>query len=223
MQIDCAESRKLSFTDDLTNWWLSLPDRRNFRWRQTSDTYELVIAELLLRRTNAAAVELVYDDFLSKYPDPSSFCNAKPRELAKLVRRLGLNWRADNMVALAQHVRDHGWDYNASTEELARLPGIGPYVSRAVLVASAGVSTTPIDTNVVRVLCRYFGIPESDNLRRNKTFQAFADSLVPSKFERQFHYALLDLAAMICRPRKPECNRCPLSQSCKYFKAISRE
>lgn len=210
---------KSSFTRDLLDWWSAPGNQRQFLWRQTNDIYQLLIAELLLRRTNAPAVEPVYREFLEKYPSAERFACADPAELSILVRRLGLNWRAENLVSLSRDFRLNGWRLDASVDELARLPGVGPYVSRAVLLCAAHQQSVPVDSNVVRVLCRYFGFIESDSLRRNKAFQRFADSLLPTEtLARMFHYALLDLAASTCRPANPRCETCPLHEVCKFRK-----
>jgi len=208
---------KETFSKLLLRWWRQ--SGRDFRWRQTRDDYELLVAELLLRRTNAHAVEPVYDLFLGKYPKLPAFVRAKPADIRRIINPLGLAWRAENIVILAKHLKQHNLQIPTTIHQLQGLPGIGPYVARAVLINADGLRVIAIDTNVVRVVCRYFGLPEADSLRRHKGFQAFADSLVRHSLPRQLNYALLDLASLICRPKRPHCHICPLSANCCWSKA----
>lgn len=206
------------FSDRLVRWWRGAA--REFRWRNTIDVYELLVGELLLRRTNARAVEQVYDLFLQKYPDLSSFTNAKPSDIRQLVTPLGLAWRAENIVSLSKHLKITNLPIPENLSDLESLPGVGPYVARAILINAGGLKAVAVDSNVVRVVCRYFGIVQSDSLRRQKAFQTFADNLVNNASPKELNYALLDLASLICRPQKPKCLVCPLSQRCKTAASI---
>lgn len=208
------EARK-EFSEQLLRWWLE--NKRDFLWRKSNDAYEVLIAELLLRRTNAEAVRKVYVQFLSQFPDCTAFAHSKAQRIRTLVQPLGLSWRAENIVELSKHFRIHGSAVPQSIEDLYRLPGVGPYVARAVLINTLNWSAVAIDTNVLRVLCRYFGFQYTDNLRRNKSFQQFADSLLFGQSVREFNYALLDFASAICKS-SPQCDLCPLSTGCKYFR-----
>ena len=205
------------FTESLSRWSLRKGNLRIFRWRSTSNPYELLIAELLLRRTNAPAVKNIFDEFLAMYPTLSHFVNAEPAQLLNLVSRLGLTWRAQNVVEICKTLkRRPNKDIPLCFETLITFPGVGPYVARATLLNAEVMRTVPVDTNVVRVICRYFGFNLSDNLRRNKQFQEFADSLLPCKDVRCFNYGLLDLSAKFCLSRDPLCRECPLRWGCQY-------
>lgn len=215
------ELKSKFFGKQLLNWWSK--NRRYFSWRDSSDKYELLIAELLLRRTNATAAHVVYIDFLKEYPDLSSFKAGKNDEIEKLVLRLGLNWRAKNVVELAQYFECTQNSIPDTLESLTALPGVGPYVARAVLVNCNNFSSVPVDSNVVRVLCRFLGLEQNDSLRRNKQFQKLADSFVDKFPARAFNYALLDFSAAICRPRLPKCSICPVASVCMSSKIFLRE
>lgn len=217
-----GSSEKRRFTRLLMKWAAEQPNIRTFPWRCTSDAYLILIAELLLRRTNAASAEKIYLEFVNRYPGVREFSQADPADLRSLVCRLGLNWRAENMVELAQRLKrlESGALPDSTVSEIETLPGVGPYIARAIMINAAGAALVAVDTNVVRVLSRYFGIPASDNLRRNRRFQAFADSCVYSKDPRTFNFALLDLAAKICRAGEPLCPKCSLMEFCATAKTL---
>lgn len=225
--VDYSKIRKASknfFSDTLLSWSNVAGNIRDFPWRTTKSPYLILIAELLLRRTNAPAVVPVYNNFIRKYPLLSDFANANPDDLREIVQPLGLNWRAENIVELSQTISSSKMKRLPLTySALVILPGIGPYVAKALLVNSDSSATVPVDTNVVRLLGRYFGIDVDDNLRRNSKFGAFAESLLPASNQRKFNYALLDLAAGICKSGIPKCSECPLSSNCSYFKSRRAE
>jgi A/G-specific adenine glycosylase len=204
------------FRRRLLEWAAKPGNLRDFPWRRTKDSYQLLIAELFLRRTNAKAVSAVFQEFISKYPTLDDFALAPDSELRDVGGKLGLYWRAANLTALAKCVRETIDELPTDIEDLEGLPGVGPYVSRAVAINSCGAKTIAIDVNVVRVLCRYFDIRPSDGLRRNKDFQAFADSFIELESSRIFNFALLDFAASVCRAKRPACAGCPMSKSCKF-------
>jgi A/G-specific adenine glycosylase len=207
--------QKSTFSDGLMEWAADGRNLRSFTWRETTAPYEVLIAELLLRRTNARAAEPIYAEFLETYPTLESFRVAERQQLYSLAAKAGLRWRAQNLVTLSNHFRMRS-DIPVDVFELQQLPGVGPYVARAVALNTQNVPCVPIDSNVVRVVCRYFGFPESDSLRRLAAFQKFADELVAQQQPRSFNYALLDFASLVCRPRDPSCSECVLADSCEY-------
>jgi A/G-specific adenine glycosylase len=214
------EKAAVTFTSPLLYWWME--HRRDFLWRQTDEAYNLMIAETLLRRTNAPAAHKVYTAFLSRFPTLNELLDADPEEILCLVAPLGLKWRAANMITLVEHLKGSP-SIPQSVSELLQLPGIGPYVARAILVNSAGLRTIPVDSNIVRVMCRYFGIPESDSLRRNTSFQNFVDGIIGDTNVRDLNYSLLDLAALVCRPSNPKCGACPVFRRCKFRQGLSQK
>ena len=212
------KQQKAEFSQRLLEWSGRESNLRSFPWREVEDPYATLVAELLLRRTNAKAVTSLYDEFMTRYPNIQSFQKANPVELKSLVSRLGLHWRAENLVSLAEYLRERQIsELKLQLSDLQSLPGVGPYVARAVLVNTRNLPVVPVDTNVVRIICRFFGLRHSDGLRRNKAFQNFADELVCKDEPRRFNYGILDLAASICRSDVPDCSLCPLSRSCVYF------
>lgn len=207
--------QKDTFRTTISDWCKS-ENLLDYPWRQRRSKYDLLIAEILLRRTNARAVERKYGEFLARYPNLISLRTAQSEEIQTIIGSLGLHWRLQNLAELANYVSEQPESYELPTSlsELMRLPGVGPYVARAVLINTTGMRVVAIDANVVRVVCRYFGISASDNLRRNKAFQKFCDQLIDSGLvasARSFNYALLDIGALYCRAQNPKCSICPLS------------
>lgn len=192
--------------------------RRNGRclpWRKSDvSPFARLVAEMLLRQTSARHVEKVWPVVISRYPDAQSLALAKPTELEQLIRPLGLSrQRTVALLAAARYlVEQHGGQVPTSAEQLAAIPHVGPYTSNAVLCFSFGIPAPLVDANILRIFRRYFGIStRTRNPHRERHIWLQATKVLPESDVIDFHYAILDCAALICRPRNPVCYQCPLS------------
>ena len=191
---------------------------RLYEWRnKCRSPYEIVVAELLLKRTTAAAAANIYEHFLMKYPTVGALAQATEEELVQDFRSIGLHTqRAEATVKLAQHLANNEAGVVPSTlDRLIKVPGIGGYSARAVLSFAYGRPTAVVDANVVRVLTRVFEreVPERPSV---KLVQEIADTVIPEAEHRQFNFAMLDLGALVCRYAEPHCNLCPLAHICDH-------
>lgn len=103
-----------------------------------------------------------------------------------------------------------------SQDELLKIPGVGPYISGAVRVFGFDLRDTIIDTNVVRVFGRIYGLEVNPETRRKKGFIKLAETHVPQKQFVEYSYGILDFAAAVCKTPKPLCLSCPISYLCSY-------
>lgn len=167
----------------------------------------------MLRRTRADKVADVYLSFFQRWPTIKSFLDAPESDLDSVLAPLGLSWRNRNIIALREQLQDR--ELILTYPELTRLTGVGDYVASAVLCFSGTESRELVDVNTVRVICRVFGVPITDTVRRRKDFRQLAKSLAPAGSDNMlYNYALLDLAALTCRATKPRCGVCPLKSIC---------
>lgn len=192
---------------------------RQFPWRERPrDSYRIIVAELMLRKTTAAQAAGVYPDFITAYPTWGALAAADIEALRRILRPLGIADRARLLHQLAAHVVvDFHGRLPADAEVLTGLPGVGRYTANAVLAFAHGRGVALVDRNVIRVLHRVFGW-SSDKRRPHldSDLWVLAQSLVPRSGSRDYHFALLDFAALVCRARKPRCWECPLAQNCQY-------
>jgi A/G-specific adenine glycosylase len=172
----------------------------------------------MLQRTKADQVVPVYEEFLRRYPSFDHIAKASDREIVSLFSRLGLRWRARNVVKLIRALRrQHNGVVPRDPDQLRDLPAVGEYVARAVLCYAFGERIPPIDANVVRVISRLFGLSgKADVARRSRQISEITGSLIPEEMSRDFNLSLLDFGALVCRP-KPLCHMCPLSRHCSYY------
>ncbi|WP_107764046.1 A/G-specific adenine glycosylase [Coprothermobacter proteolyticus] len=211
--LDCFQQRLLA-------WWKK--NKRDFPWRRTKDAYAILIAEILLRKTTAGQVERVYEDFLRRYPNPQLLASADTTEICNLLSPLGMhNTRAQLLKKLGSVLEsDFGGKVPSEKKDLIRLPGVGVYAANAVLSFSYSKDEPLLDTNVVRVIERVFGVKSKK--RRPHTDEGLLDfvrTILPKGRSAKFNWAILDFGAVVCTARRPKCMACPMSSFCVYFRA----
>jgi len=191
---------------------------RNYPWRDTCDPFKILIAEMMLRRTKADQVRPVYEHLFSEYPDVNSLAAAKEEKIRKILYPLGLEWRTSAFGLVAREIKEkYSCKVPVTREELIKLPGVGEYVAGAVLSVGYGKKEWIVDSNIVRVFRRYFGIRTSSEGRRDKNVIEMAKRYIRCKDPRRANLAILDFAALVCTPRNPACKKCPLRIRCKYI------
>jgi len=191
---------------------------RRFPWRETTNPYHILLAELLLQKTDAPKVVPVYLRMVKDFPSPRPLAAARLQRVSRLLAPLGLDYRADRLRRIAAAlVRDHGGAVPASEDALMSLPGVGRYIARAVCAQAFGQRKAVLDTNVVRLLGRFFGITSRrPRARDDPEMWAVAQSLLPRRASdaASWNWALLDFAALVCGHRHPACSICPVRHRC---------
>jgi A/G-specific adenine glycosylase len=207
------------FQKSLLKWYKK--NGRRYPWREEADPFRILIAEMMLQRTRADQVVPVYITFVRRFPDVKSVYYAITEDISSTFLELGLFWRLSLLRQMAGHIliRYQGNVPNRK-EELVTIPGIGEYISDAIMVFAFNKRRTIIDSNVVRLVTRYFGIPLKGEMRRNKIFREFCQKLtsgLKSQVVKSFNWSLLDHSAIVCKP-VPLCKNCPLSLKCQYYR-----
>jgi A/G-specific adenine glycosylase len=191
---------------------------RTYPWRETSDPWKILMAEMMLRRTKADQVEKVYRQFISQYRTPGGLLRGSPNKIRRILSPLGLNWRQQNFFDLAEVlIRDFKSTVPSTREELKQLPGVGDYVAGAVLSIGFGKREWIVDSNVVRVFKRFFNLHTSKEARRDRSVIELAKAYAQTSRPREANLAILDFSSAICLPGTPRCNICPLRRVCQSF------
>lgn len=193
-------------------------NKRDYPWRETNDAFKLLIAEIMLRRTKADQVKDVYIELFKKYPDSYSISKADTKEIEELLYPLGLRWRVPSIISVAQHIQEkYGGKVPQTREELIKLPGVGDYVAGAVLSIAFNKKEWIVDSNIVRLFKRYFGIETSKEGRRDKHVIEIAKVYSLSNKSREANLAILDFATLVCTPKNPKHKCCALKKNCSYW------
>lgn len=216
---DCVEANNHTIDASLLrraiiNWGQT--NFRAFPWRLTTDPYSILIAEIMLHRTQATQVEPVYAAFLEQFPDLATLAKASKDELLQSMYSLGLRWRVELLYEMIMELNEE-FDGTVPHDRgaLLGLPGVSEYIASAVRCFAWNFPDPLIDTNTVRITGRLFGLEIKDSSRRNKQFKQLITALVDPDQPRAYNYALLDLAHLVClKKRSPLCGECPIQKHC---------
>jgi A/G-specific adenine glycosylase len=203
-----------SFRKLLLAWFRQF--QRDLPWRRTKDPYRIWISEIMLQQTRVAAVIPYYEKFLTRFPDVRSLAEATQEEVLRLWSGLGYYSRARNLQKAAQQiVALHDGEFPKEEKAAMALSGIGPYTGAAILSIAFGAKHAVLDGNVARVLARLGAIRgDLRESRRWQSLQSTAQELLDPKAAGDWNQAMMELGAMVCTPRSPQCLLCPVAKFC---------
>jgi A/G-specific adenine glycosylase len=176
----------------------------------------LLIAEFLLQKTEATRVVPIYEKFLTQYPTVRDLASASVADLSELLHPLGFHFRAARLCQLAQQIlQDYSGKIPDSEVELLKLPGVGKYIARSLCANAFDQPLAVLDTNVARILERFFGLEGGRVKSRDKMLWNAAQEIAPSAEVSQWNLTLLDFGATVCTANAPHCQDCPLQPQCE--------
>jgi A/G-specific adenine glycosylase len=178
----------------------------------------------MLQQTTVAAVIPYYERWLKTFPDVRSLAAAPLRKVLRAWQGLGYYQRARNLHRAAKTiVRDHGARVPDDGPVLRRLPGLGPYTTAAVLSLAYGKPLPVVDANVRRVLMRVLGLRGPAEARVDRTIRPFLEKVIPKASPGDFNQAMMELGALVCRSRDPQCLDCPIRSLCRAARDGTQE
>jgi A/G-specific adenine glycosylase len=199
----------------LLDWYHA--HRREMPWRGHPEPYAVWISEIMLQQTRVETVRGYFARFLARFPDVHTLADAPSQDVLKLWEGLGYYSRARHLQQSARMiVAAHAGRLPRLAAELARLPGIGPYTSAAIASICFGEPVPVVDGNVARVFARFLGW--TDDFSQPRSRARLAGWLRPfirdAASAGDFNQALMELGALVCTPRRPACQTCPLRRGC---------
>lgn len=212
-----------TITNDLITWYQK--NKRDLPWRRTHNSYYIWISEIMLQQTRVEAVIHYYERFITRFPTLKDFAEASEDEILKYWEGLGYYSRVRNMHASAKILTERWMDALPKTrDELLKLPGIGEYTAGAILSIAYDIPMPAIDGNVYRVLGRYYAVDVSISKNKGASlYRDYVNKILPTKYAGDFTQSFMDLGSMVCLPKNPKCEICPLQEKCKAFKNKNME
>ncbi len=197
--------------------WQKNFGRHDLPWQGTTDPYRIWVSEVMLQQTQVETVKAYYGRFLERFPKVTDLARARPKTVLRHFAGLGYYARARNLHEAARQVMKKGGDFPTRLEALLALPGIGLSTAGAILSLSQDVPHPVLDGNVRRLLARlYLGRDPERTARETSRLWALAQALLPKQDARIYTQGVMDLGALRCRPRDPDCNHCPFAEDCPY-------
>jgi A/G-specific adenine glycosylase len=205
------------FWKNLIAWYLN--NHRALPWRKTKDPYRIWVSEVMLQQTQVNTALPYYREFLKKFPTVKRLARASLHDVLKAWEGLGYYARARNFHRAAGIVQQQ---YNGiipiTWKQFRALPGVGDYIAAAVLSIAFNQPHAVVDGNVKRVLARLQCIDAPvSNSTSMKRFKETAEALKYTQMPGRYNQAIMELGAIICKPRNPLCDMCPLQRVCLAY------
>lgn len=185
-------------------------NKRTFNWRYTNDPWKILLIEIISQQTQINRANIYYQEFIKKFPTPESMSQSSLKTILKMWSGLGYNNRAIRLYESSKLIAEKGFKNIYPNFEL--LPGVGQYTKNAILSFAYGDKVLALDTNLERVLTRYFAIDSTKNYVRK-----YSDFLLAGVNSRDLNQALMDLGSSICTSSNPKCDICPLEKKCEKY------
>lgn len=205
------------FRKSLLKWYTA--HRRDLPWRRTSDPYAVWISEVMLQQTTVNAVIPYYERWLRLFPDVEALARSPLQRVLRAWQGLGYYARARNLHRAAKKiVKRFEGRLPGDAAALRTLPGFGPYTTAAVLSIAFGKPLPVIEANVRRVMMRLLGIRGKAETGRDQWIRPALEGLISRRAPGRFNQAMMELGALVCRPRSPLCPACPVQGKCRAFR-----
>ena len=188
---------------------------RDFAWCQSSSSFHVLVAEVLLRRTQTDRVVGPYLELLDRYQDTRDMAEADVAWLSVWFRPLGLVNRVNFLVDAAKAIVErHGGKVPRDLSQIESLPGLGQYSARAVLCLAHGGAVLMIDESSGRLFRRLLGLSCTGPAYSDHRLLKHIEALVPQETSRASNLGMLDIASDYCHVNSPDCVQCPLRSLC---------
>jgi A/G-specific adenine glycosylase len=208
----------MSFVPSLLDWYTQ--NARELPWRSWQSPYRTWVSEVMLQQTQVDTVLPYFEAWILRFPDIESLAQADVQDVLSSWEGLGYYSRARNLHRAARIVvAEMNGELPQTPQELQSLPGIGPYTAGAIASIAFGKDVPAVDGNIRRVLSRLFNIsipartPEGEEI-----LWELAQGNLPGGQAGTYNQAMMDLGAVICTPKTPACQKCPVSADCLAFK-----
>ncbi len=206
----------MNFTEILTHWYSE--NKRDLPWRKTQNPYLIWICEVIFQQTRINQGIEYYNRFVERFPDVFSLAEASEDEVLKYWEGLGYYSRARNLHFSAQYiVNELQGKFPHTYKEIMLLKGVGDYTASAIASICFNEKTPAIDGNALRVYARLFN--SFLNITASSTAKEFKAKILPHlpKNAGDFNQAVMELGALICTPKNPDCQNCPIINNCLSF------
>jgi A/G-specific adenine glycosylase len=214
-----TESDSRFFRKTLLDWFDM--NQRDLPWRRTYDPYQVWISEIMLQQTQMDRVVEYFSRWMELFPDAASIAGSPERAVLKAWEGLGYYSRARNIKKAAEKLVE---EYNGRVPEdydaLLSLPGIGPYTAAAVMSIAFEQPYPVVDANVERLFARLEDVEQPVKQKEvHQQFAGYARGMLRDASPRDLNQALMELGALVCTPKNPDCSNCPVQQQCRALEA----
>src|SRR5919202_7143469 len=189
---------------------------RDLPWRRTRDPWRVLVSEVMLQQIQVQRAVPFYERFLARFPTVEALAGAPLAEAIRVWEDLGRYRRVVYLHRTARIVvGEHECSIPSDPDELVKLPGIGPYTAGAVACFAYERDAAFLDTNMRRVLQRFFFGLKAAEPANDRDLLGIATELVPPGHGCRWNQALMETGALLCPAHSPRCDQCPLREGCR--------
>ncbi len=205
--------------DKLKDWFKA--NQRILPWRkEPRDPYGVWVSEIMLQQTQVQTVIPYYERWLQQFPDIASLAAADLAAIKALWAGLGYYSRAENLYKGALWLKEyHQSKIPPSYQEILKIPGVGKYTAGAIGSFGYSLNVPILDGNLIRLFSRYYYDDQPWwNAEGQTRFWNYSIEWIRKGDAKEINEALMELGALVCRPKNPQCEACPLGINCKSKK-----
>lgn len=205
------------FSYKLLSWYDI--NKRDLPWRRTKDPYHIWVSEIMLQQTQAVTVIPYYLKFIDTLKDIRSLAMADEEVILKLWEGLGYYSRVRNMKTAALFILEkHGGIFPQNYEDIIKLKGIGEYTAGAIISIAFNKPKSALDGNVSRVISRLMLVEDDiSSLKTKKNLNQMNENLIDKNRPGDYTQAMIELGAIQCTKKTPNCLVCPVKSYCKAY------
>ena len=197
---------------------------RDLPWRDPgTSAWGVLISEVMSQQTPVARVAPAWQRWMAQWPTPADLAAASPADVIRAWDRLGYPRRALWLREAAIKICE---DFDSAVpsryEDLLTLPGVGDYTAAAVAAFAFGQRVVVLDTNVRRVIARSVsGVETPESASPTVAERRLAEAMLPIDGAAAAHWsvACMELGALVCTSRSPDCGECALKSTCAWVAA----
>lgn len=203
------------YGEKILEWYFKI--ERDLPWRKNHDPYRIWVSEIMLQQTQVNTVIPYFERFMAHFPTVEALAHAPEEEVLKCWEGLGYYSRARNLQAGAKIVvEQYGGVIPNDVEKVAKIKGVGPYTTGAIMSIAFNEPICAVDGNVMRVLSRFLCLYDDiAKVSTRKNIEKLATAMIPQNQARYFNQALMELGALVCTPKSPNCEACPVAEKCE--------
>ena len=208
-----------SFSLLIRKWYRQ--NKRDLPWRSTQNPYFIWLSEVILQQTRVDQGLPYYLKFTETFPTVFDLAHADENKVLNLWQGLGYYSRARNLhTAAKQIVENYKGKFPKDYKSIRSLKGVGDYTAAAISSFCYELPYPVVDGNVYRVIARYFNeATPIDTTEGKKTINQFAEEVFDASNPSEHNQAIMELGALICTPKQPKCESCPLQESCLAYRS----
>lgn len=205
--------------NEIISWYIN--NKRSLPWRKTQNPYFIWLSEIILQQTRVAQGLPYYEKFVERFPKIEDLAAADESEVLRLWQGLGYYSRGRNLHKTAKFIaHDLNGNFPESYEMIVKLNGVGPYTAAAIASFAFKEQVPAIDGNVIRSVSRLYKIDKPvDAPSTLKEIKVICNELIKDVEPDFFNQAMMEFGAVICTPKSPKCDICPVRVYCLSYPA----